>query len=188
MSLIVIFFTAIGLSMDAFAVALASGSAAGSSRVRHALRLGGAFGAAQMLMPLLGWFLGVRLKQVILSYDHWIAFVLLSGIGLKMIWESFSEDDCAKEGSLPITRRRLFLLSVATSIDALAVGVTFAFLDCPVVLASVIIGAVTFVLAGAGAIIGCFCCCVWGRRAERLGAVILILIGLKILLEHTWTM
>ncbi len=187
MSLIVIVLTAVGLAMDAFAVALASGNAAVSSRLRHALRLGGAFGLAQMLMPLIGWFLGIRLKHFIVSFDHWIVFGLLVFVGVKMFRESFSGDDCVK-GSEPMTARRLFLLSVATSIDALAVGVTFAFLDCPIVLASVIIGAVTFVIAASGAFIGCFCCCLWGRRAERLGAVILILIGIKILLEHLWTM
>lgn len=187
MSLTVILLMAVGLAMDAFAVALASGSALVGSRREHALRLGAAFGAAQMLMPMIGWFLGIRLKGFISSFDHWIAFGLLLFIGLKMLRESFSADACDKEPGL-MTGRRLFLLSVATSIDALAVGVTFAFLDCPVVLASSIIGAVTFVIAAAGAYIGCFCCCLWGRRAERLGAVILILIGLKILLEHLWTM
>ncbi|MBF0387047.1 MAG: manganese efflux pump [Candidatus Omnitrophica bacterium] len=186
MSLVVIFMTAVGLAMDAFAVALASGSAVAGSRWRHALRLGGAFGLAQMLMPLIGWFLGFKLKSVITSFDHWIAFGLLVFIGVKMLRESFSADDCVRSPE-PLTARRLLVLAVATSIDALAVGVTFAFLDCPVVQASVIIGVVTFVIAGAGALIGAFCCCLWGRQAERLGGIILILIGAKILVEHLWT-
>ncbi|MBF0595543.1 MAG: manganese efflux pump [Candidatus Omnitrophica bacterium] len=183
MSLIVIFITAIGLAMDAFAVALASGSAVVTGRVNHSLRLGGAFGLAQMVMPLIGWVLAIRLKHFIFSVDHWIAFVLLALVGFKMIKESFAGDDCAKEPG-PMTNRRLFLLAIATSIDALAIGVTFAFLDCPVVLASVIIGAVTFLIAAAGAFIGCFCCCVWGRRAELCGGIVLVLIGIKILMDH----
>jgi putative Mn2+ efflux pump MntP len=183
MSIFVILFTAIGLAMDAFAVALASGSPMVISRTRHALRLGSAFGLAQMVMPLIGWFLGISLKKYILDFDHWVAFGLLLFIGLKMCKESFSSEDCVRESTV-MSDRRLFLLSVATSIDALAVGVSFAFLDCPVIMAAAIIGVVTFVIAGIGALIGCFCCCIWGRRAEMLGGIILISIGVKILLYH----
>ncbi len=239
MNITVILLTAVGLSMDAFAVALASGSSVVGSRWRHALRLGAAFGAAQMLMPLVGWLLGVRLKNWIASVDHWIVFGLLVFIGLKMLKESFrareeinvpfdrvdsgswqgarsappredvsdeqrrqgseaagqidtvissralSPDGCVKKNE-PMTGRRLFLLSLATSMDALAIGVTLALVDCPVLVSSMMIGAVTFVIAAAGAFIGAVCCCSWGRWAERLGAVILILIGVKILLEHLW--
>ena len=134
-------------------------------------------------MPLAGWALGVRLKSVIVSFDHWIAFGLLLFIGFKMLRESFVDGDRGQEADL-MTGRRLFLLAIATSIDALAVGVTFAFLEYPVLLACVIIGVVTFIISALGALIGCFCCSLWGRRAERLGGVILILIGVKILLEH----
>ncbi len=187
MSLLVIVLTAIGLAMDAFAVALVSGRVVGSSRALHALRLGAAFGLAQMIMPVIGWIMVVKLKHWILSVDHWIAFIVLLVIGLKMIRESFPDkDDCEKKVEL-MTNRRLFMLSLATSIDALAVGVTFAFLDCAVILTSLIIGFVTFLIATAGAFIGCICCCVWGRWAERLGGIILILIAVKILLEHLFS-
>ncbi len=183
MGIFSILFIAVGLSMDAFAVALASGRASVPSRMRHALRLGAAFGLAQMIMPLLGWALGSQLRQFITAFDHWIAFGLLAFIGGKMVRESFSGDACEKpEG--PMSPRRLLLLSLATSIDALVVGLSLAFLGQGIFWASALIGLVTFVIATAGGIIGCCCCCVWGRRAELFGGVVLILIGSKILLDH----
>ncbi|MBF0569658.1 MAG: manganese efflux pump [Candidatus Omnitrophica bacterium] len=182
MSFLVIFATAVGLAMDAFAVALAAG-AVGSVRTADALRIGGSFGFFQMMMPLAGWVLGTQLKHVIAAFDHWVAFGLLVFIGLKMIHEFFSSSDCERSPQA-MTARRLFFLSVATSIDALAVGVSFAVLDYPVLWAAVIIGIVTFIIATAGVLIGRVCCCVWGRRAELAGGIILILIGSKILWDH----
>lgn len=182
MSIWIILITAMGLSMDALAVALASGKSV-SNRMQHALRLGLAFGTAQMIMPIIGWLLGHRVKDSISAFDHWLAFFLLAVIGFKMIRESFEGEDCVKEAGT-ISNKRLLGLAVATSIDALVVGVTFAFLDCPLLLSALVIGVVTFVISTFGAYVGCFCCCIWGRRAERFGGVVLILIGAKILLEH----
>jgi putative Mn2+ efflux pump MntP len=183
LSFIVIALTGVGLSMDAFAVALASGgSVEVKSRVRHAFRLGAAFGAGQAVMPVAGWYLGSTLKPFIAAFDHWVAFGLLVFIGLKMCRESQGAG-CAR-GSVVMTRRRLFLLSIAVSIDALAVGVGFAFLDYSIWAAALIIGILTFIISGAGALIGSFCCCVWGKRAELLGGIMLVAIGIKILLDH----
>jgi manganese efflux pump family protein len=183
MNYLVIILTAIGLSMDAFAVAIASGGSITEKRTLQAFRIGGSFGFFQMIMPLIGWALGESLKRYITSFDHWIAFGLLAFIGLKMLRESFDREACQRPAE-PMTRRRLFFLSIATSIDALAVGVSFAFLDYPVFLAALVIGLITFAISFAGVFIGHFCCCLWGQRAERAGGVLLILIGLKILIEH----
>lgn len=169
--------------MDAFAVAVVAGASIRERRTEQALRIGGSFGLFQMLMPILGWLLGSRLKHLIMDVDHWLVFVLLSAIGIKMIYEALSGDDC-RRGSEAMTSRRLLMLSVATSIDAFAVGVSFAFLEYPVLISSFVIGLVTFVIATAGVFIGQACCCVWGKRAEFTGGAILVLIGLKILLEH----
>ncbi len=182
MNLIIILFTAIGLSMDAFAVAIAAGGNIRERRTIQALRIGGSFGSFQMIMPLIGWLLGSTLRPLIAAFDHWIAFGLLALIGLKMIHESMGSS-CARE-ERPLTSRRLLVLSLATSIDALAVGLSFAFIDYPILTAAVIIGAVTFLISAAGVFIGYAFCCLWGRRAELIGGAILILIGLKILLEH----
>ncbi|MBF0122760.1 MAG: manganese efflux pump [Candidatus Omnitrophica bacterium] len=181
MSFLVIFATAVGLAMDAFAVAIASG-ASGGLRLADAFRIGGSFGFFQMMMPILGWLLGKSLERFMVSFDHWVAFGLLVFIGLKMIHE-FTLPECERS-SEQMTKRRLFFLSIATSIDALAVGVSFAVIDYPIFISSVIIGVVTFLIATAGVLIGRVCCCVWGKRAELAGGIILILIGLKILLEH----
>ena len=181
MNYLVIFATAIGLAMDAFAVAIAAG-ASGKLRLADAFRIGGSFGFFQMIMPIAGWFLGKSLERFMAAYDHWVAFGLLVFIGLKMIHE-FMTPDCERSPD-PMTRRRLLLLSVASSIDALAVGVSFAVLNYPILWPSVMIGIVTFLIAVSGVLIGRMCCCVWGKRAELAGGIILILIGLKILLDH----
>ena len=182
MNIFVILLTAVGLAMDAFAVAVILGSRMTESKIQRALQIGVSFGFFQMMMPIIGWLLGASLKQLITSFDHWIAFGLLAVIGLKMIHGSFHKENRAEEEAL--SHRRLLGLSVATSIDALAVGVTFAFLDYPVFIAATIIGVVTFVIATAGVFIGQIASSLWGRRAEFVGGVILILIGIKILLEH----
>ena len=172
---------AVGLSMDAFAVSVCKGLSVRRLSLRHALLAGLWFGGFQFLMPVLGWLVGYRFEALIASVDHWIAFVLLGLIGANMIKESFAEGEKLDDD---FGVRPMLLLAVATSIDALAVGVTFAFLEVRILPAASLIGVTTFVLSAAGIWIGH----VFGKRfkakAERLGGVILILIGLKILLEH----
>ena len=137
-------------------------------------------------MPLIGWFLGIRFQQYITSIDHWIAFILLVCIGGKMVVEAVRDRDHEVVGQKdqPLDHKEMFLLAVATSIDALAVGITFAFLDTPIIEAIVIIGCTTFVLSIVGVIVGNFFGTRYKKKAEIIGGIILILIGLKILLEH----
>ncbi len=181
MSLSELLLIAVGLSMDAFAVSVCKGLSVKRVSVRHALLTGLYFGGFQFLMPVLGWLLGYRFEALIVSVDHWIAFLLLALIGGNMVRESFTD---AEKLDDDFGFRTMLLLAIATSIDALAVGVTFAFLTVRILPAAGLIGVVTFLLSGAGVYIGH----VFGARfkagAERLGGIILILIGLKILLEH----
>ena len=181
MGLIELFLIAVGLSMDAFAVSVCKGLSVRKIRPLHLLLAGLYFGGFQFLMPVLGWLLGVRFEHLIQSIDHWIAFGLLSVIGLGMIRESRSG---AEELNDDFGFRTMLLLAVATSIDALAVGVTFAFLQVRILPAAGLIGVTTFLLSALGIRIGS----VFGARfksgAELAGGVILILIGVKILLEH----
>ena len=181
MGLVELFLIAVGLSMDAFAVSVCKGLSVRKVRLRHLLLAGLYFGGFQFLMPVIGWLLGVRFEHLIQSVDHWIAFGLLSIIGLSMIRESRSG---AEELNDDFGFRTMLLLAVATSIDALAVGVTFAFLQVRILPAAGLIGLTTFLLSALGIRIGS----VFGARfksgAEFAGGVILILIGVKILLEH----
>ena len=173
---------AVGLSMDAFAVAICKGLSIQKLRLRHAVIVGGWFGAFQALMPAIGWLLGSAFADMIAAVDHWIAFVLLSLIGGNMIREALGrgEEDC--DPSLaPVA---MLLLAVATSIDALAVGVTFAFLRVEIVPAVTLIGVCTFAISAAGVKIGNVFGARYKSKAELLGGVVLVLIGLKILLEH----
>ena len=172
---------AVGLSMDAFAVSVCKGLSVKTLRPRHALLAGLYFGGFQALMPLLGWLLGYRFEEMITSVDHWIAFVLLALIGGNMIKESFDQEE---EMSDSFGVKTMLLLAVATSIDALAVGITFAFLSVRILPAAGLIGVTTFLLSAAGICIGHAFGARFKAGAERLGGVILILIGLKILLEH----
>ena len=176
-----LFLIAVGLSMDAFAVSVCKGLSVSRLRPIHGLTVGLYFGGFQALMPLLGYLLGSRFQSFITSVDHWIAFALLGIIGVNMIRESFGEEECV-DGSFAVAA--MLPLAVATSIDALAVGITFAFLQVDILPAVCFIGATTFVLSGAGLQVGH----VFGARyqagAERLGGIVLIAIGLKILLEH----
>ncbi len=172
---------ALGLSMDAFAVSVCKGLSVKELRPRHALLAGLYFGGFQALMPVIGWLLGYRFESLITEIDHWIAFLLLALIGGNMIRESFSEDE---ELNDDFGLKTMLLLAVATSIDALAVGITFAFLSVKILPAAGAIGITTFLLSCLGILIGRAFGARWKSRAERLGGVILILIGLKILLEH----
>ena len=172
---------AVGLSMDAFAVSVCKGLSVKRLQIRHALLAGLYFGGFQFLMPVLGWLLGYRFEGLITSVDHWIAFGLLALIGANMVRESFADaekldDDFCFRAMLP--------LAVATSIDALAVGVTFAFLEVRILPASAMIGVTTFLLSALGIKIGHVFGSRWKAWSERIGGIILILIGLKILLEH----
>ncbi len=172
---------AVGLSMDAFAVSICKGLSSGRASLRHCAAAGLYFGGFQALMPFLGYALGRQFQSLITSFDHWIAFVLLCFIGANMIRESRSEGN---QETADFSPRAMLPLAVATSIDALAVGVTFAFLQVDIALALPLIGCVTFLFSFAGVKLGH----VLGHRckakAELLGGLVLILIGLKILLEH----
>ncbi len=181
MHLAELFLIAVGLSMDAFAVSVCKGLSVKELRPRHALLAGLYFGGFQFLMPLAGWLLGYRFEEMITSVDHWIAFVLLGLIGGNMIKESFSEEE---EMNDDFSVKTMLLLAVATSIDALAVGITFAFLSVKILPAAGLIGVTTFLLSVVGIYIGRAFGAKYKAGAERAGGVILILIGLKILLEH----
>lgn len=182
MSLAELFIIAVGLSMDAFAVAICKGLSVCTLRPRHALITGLYFGGFQMMMPLVGYLLGVRFQSLITSVDHWIAFVLLALIGGNMIRESRDTDEENLSDSFSFGS--MLPLAVATSIDALAVGVTFAFLQVRIVPAVSFIGATTFILSCIGVKVGNVFGAKYKSRAELFGGVVLILMGLKILLEH----
>ncbi len=173
---------ALSLAMDAFAVSVSTGIAVPGFGLRQAARIGLWCGAFQFLMPLAGWFLGSSVRVYIAAVDHWIAFGLLALIGGNMVREGLSGEDETAVSDLSV--RRLFLLALATSIDALAVGVSLAFVAVDIVLAAAVIGVVAFVLALAGGLLGRRLGTLFQRRATVLGGVVLITIGLKILLEH----
>ena len=180
MGLLELFILAVGLSMDAFAVSICKGLSLGKIKAKHMCIAGAWFGGFQALMPLIGYFLGSFFAEAITKYDHWIAFVLLVLIGGNMIKEAFGiEEEMNNDKDV----KTMFLLAVATSIDALAVGVTFAFLQVQIVPAIIFIGVVTFVFSAVGIKIGSIFGTKYKSKAEFIGGVILILIGLKILLE-----
>lgn len=186
MGLIELCFIAVGLSMDAFAVSICKGLACREQNLRSNLLAGLYFGGFQGLMPAIGWLLGGRFSEAITSIDHWVAFVLLSFIGGSMIRESRSGAE-EEELDASFGFRAMLPLAVATSIDALAVGVSFAFLGMTgreILGAAALIGAVTFVLSAVGVRVGSVFGSRFKSRAELCGGVILIFIGLKILLEH----
>ena len=176
-----LFVIAVGLSMDAFAVSVCKGLSVGRAGAGHCLTAGVYFGGFQMLMPLIGYLLGVRFQGIIASVDHWIAFVLLGAIGANMIREAGDEAECLDCSFRP---RAMLPLAVATSIDALAVGVTFAFLQVSILPAVSFIGVTTFVLSALGVWVGSAFGARWRERAEQAGGIILILMGVKILAEH----
>lgn len=182
MSLLSLFLIAVGLSMDAFAVAVCKGLAMEQVTPKKALIVGLWFGGFQGLMPFLGYLLGSQFQQYIQSIDHWIAFVLLALIGISMIKEALSGEEEHANASLDV--KTMFLLALATSIDALAVGVTFAFLNQAILPAVSFIGVTTLVLSMVGVKIGNIFGLKYKSKAELAGGVILILMGLKILLEH----
>lgn len=182
MGLIELFLIAVGLSMDAFAVSVCKGLAMPKCTFKKAAIVGLWFGGFQALMPAIGYILGAQFQEAIASIDHWIAFVLLALIGGNMIHEALDNDEEEADASLDV--KTMFLLAVATSIDALAIGITFAFLKVSIIPAVCFIGIVTFIISFAGVKIGNIFGARYKNKAEIVGGVILILLGLKILLEH----
>lgn len=182
MDLLSLFLIAVGLSMDAFAVSVCKGLATPKYKLKYSMICGAWFGGFQALMPAVGYLLGVNFKKYITAIDHWIAFVLLALIGFNMIREALKNDD---EGADPsFTAKSMSLLAVATSIDALAIGITFAFLDVNIVAAVLFIGVCTFVISAAGVKIGSAFGTKFKSKAEIAGGAILIILGLRILVEH----
>ena len=185
MTLLELFIIAVGLSMDAFAVAICKGLSMQKCTVRKGLLVGLWFGTFQAGMPLIGYILGVQFQDLITSIDHWIAFILLGIIGGNMIKEAMEpECECCGEHDESLDVKTMFGLAVATSIDALAVGVTFAFLRVSIVPAVSFIGVCTFVISAIGVKIGNVFGSKYKSKAELAGGIILILMGSKILLEH----
>lgn len=188
MGIVELFMIGVGLSMDAFAVAICKGLGMGRINWRHAAAIALFFGGFQALMPLVGWALGTQFADLITPVDHWIAFALLAIIGGKMLYEALrGDDDEAADASAEGERldvKELVMLAVATSIDALAVGITFAFLGVNIVEACALIGVTTFVLSFVGVAVGNQFGARFEKPATIVGGIVLILIGVKILLEH----
>lgn len=184
MGFIELLLIAVGLSMDAFAVALCRGLNMRKINYRHAAVIALFFGGFQALMPLLGYLVGTQFEQYIVSVDHWIVFVLLLFIGGKMIYEAVRGEEDGMENCDRLNLKQLFVMAVATSVDALAVGISFAFLRISIVFPVALIGATTFVLSFLGVVLGNRFGSRYQQKAEIAGGVILILIGVKILLEH----
>ena len=181
MDILTILFIALGLAMDAFAVSVAKGITIAHERRKTALTIALSFGVFQMLMPLLGWLAGMGLRDLIMGVDHWIAFGLLGSIGSKMICDSTKKESKKQETRLSV--HSLLVLSVATSIDALMVGLSFAFLQTYVAVPVLVIGIVTFALSLMGFFFGNTVGKFFGNRIKIIGGLILIGIGLKILIE-----
>jgi putative Mn2+ efflux pump MntP len=184
LELLTIIVIAVGLAMDAFAVSIVSGATYRQLHIKHALRIALFFGGFQAFMPLIGSLAGLTLKEHIVDYDHWIAFGLLTIVGGKMIYEAFKIEQAEKKFD-PTSLITLLALSVATSIDALAVGITLSLITTSIIEAVIIIGAVTFALSYLGVAIGKRFGHFFESKIEIFGGVILIAIGVKILVEHT---
>ena len=182
MTIIEILLIAIGLAMDAFAVSICKGLSMKSMNWRKALIVSIYFGIFQALMPILGYFLGSTFEDFVTHIDHWIAFVLLVAIGTNMLKEAFAND--SENCNDNVDFNTMFILAVATSIDALAVGITFAFLQANIWISATIIGIITFIISIIGVKIGNRFGNKYERKAETVGGLILIFMGIKILLEH----
>lgn len=189
MDFVTLFLIAVGLSMDAFAVSICKGLSLGKAPLGKCAIVGLWFGGFQALMPIAGYFAGVSFRDTIESFDHWIAFALLTLIGINMIREALGKEEeaeaCSECGKRALSARSMFPLAVATSIDALAVGVGFAFLDVDIWSSVCCIGITTFALSVLGVKLGSRFGSRYKSKAELAGGIILIAIGLKILLEHT---
>ena len=177
----------VGLSMDAFAVSVCKGLSMRKVDKKYMFVLAAFFGGFQALMPALGWLLGSQFQSYITAIDHWIAFILLGFIGGKMILEAvkeWNEEDIVEVKDQPLDHRNMFVLAVATSIDALAVGITFAFLDTPILEAITIIGITTMIISIVGVVIGNYFGGKYKHKAELVGGIILVLLGVRILIQH----
>lgn len=177
----------VGLAMDAFAVSICKGLAMRKVNKKQAFIIALFFGGFQAIMPIVGWFLCKGFQNYIEAFDHWIAFALLAFIGMKMIIETLSEkeeDVVVEKMDPPLDMKEMLMLAIATSIDALAVGISLAALDRPIVESATIIGVVTFIISIVGVYIGNFFGNRYKKRAELAGGIILVLIGVKILCEH----
>ncbi|KYC45812.1 MAG: hypothetical protein APG12_00792 [Candidatus Methanofastidiosum methylothiophilum] len=183
MEIITILLIAIGLSMDALAVSVTSGLIIHSPQIKDAVKIAGSFGIFQAFMPLLGWISGLKISNLISSFDHWVAFFILIFLGIKIIYETMKKES-KKEQFNPLDTQVLLVLSIATSIDALAIGLSFAFLDVNIFLPILIIGFVTFIICFIGFFIGDKFGHFFENKVKLLGGLILILIGFKILFGH----
>ena len=184
MEFLPIFFIAIGLAADCFAVSLSGSITLTTTSFLQVFRASLAFGLFQGLMPVLGWLAGLTVVEFVADYDHWLAFALLVFVGGRMIWQSFHSRD-GNGRNVDITRGFLLLtLAIATSIDALALGLTFAFIEIDIMVASLTIGVVAFIATAIGFLLGRKVGSFIGKRAETIGGIVLIGIGLKVLLEH----
>ena len=193
MSFWAILLLALGLAMDASAVSASRGMALSVVRPVHVLLVSCYFGGFQALMPLIGWLFGTGIGPLVQAWDHWIAFVLLSLIGGKMFWESCKQDDVGIEQGVGLSRDRelfsvkvMLALAVATSIDALAVGITLPMIDAPLGLSVLTIGVTTAVLSAIGLFAGRRFGVALGRRMDAAGGIVLVGLGIKIVLQHTW--
>ena len=182
MGIIELLLLAVGLSMDAFAVSICKGLSVKRATWKECSKCGLWFGGFQALMPLAGFFLGSLFADAIVSFDHWVAFILLGLIGFNMLREALSKEDEEPDPSLSF--QTMLVMAIATSIDAMAVGISFAFLEVNVFSAVTLIGAITFLLSALGVKLGAAFGCRFKSKAELAGGVILISLGLKILIEH----
>ncbi len=182
MSILTILTLAVGLAMDAFAVAICKGLAMKKMSIKKALIIGGYFGFFQGAMPIIGYFLGITFRDSINACDHWIAFGLLAIIGISMIREAMSKEEESVNDS--VTFKTMVVLALATSIDALAIGVTFAIIDAPIIKAASLIAIITFILSMVGVKIGNVFGIRYKAKAEFIGGFVLIILGFKILFEH----
>lgn len=183
MDFITVLFIAFGLSMDAVAVAISLGLSVDSLKIRHGLLIGFFFGLFQAIMPIVGWMAGRSLHELIIGVDHWIAFGLLIIIGVRMIYESLKTKSVENEVK-SLTLYLLLMLSIATSIDALAIGISFALLQVEIITPILIIGGVTFLLSFLGVGLGKHIGFLFSKKIEIVGGIVLIGIGVKILVEH----
>jgi len=188
MSYITIFGISAGLAMDAFAVSISYGCTPKKVPLKHILLIAFSFGAFQAFMPVIGWHVGRFFADLIKNYDHWVAFALLAYIGTRMVIEGLksekTDDSCCDIDEHVLDLRKLFVLSVATSIDALAVGLSLSLLGYQIMTPAVIIGITTFVFSYIGVKMGCRLHNILGKRVEVFGGVVLIAIGIKIIIEH----
>lgn len=182
MGLFEIILIGLGLGMDSFAVAICKGLAMKKMNWNKAIVIGIYFGVFQAIMPIIGYFLGVNFQNVIVEFDHWIAFVLLGSIGLNMLKDAYSKENDSFDDCVEV--KTMIVLAIATSIDALAVGITFAFLQVNIVVSVVVIGVIAFSLSVIGVVLGNLFGNKYEKRAEIFGGVILIFMGCKILIEH----